>query len=72
MNSCTPKKDFSLTKEFQKHLSKDYRKNGFIDQVKDSKIYSKRQWTEIEYHVQDNADVAHKDVKIYCDTNKLP
>ena len=33
---------------------------------------SKRKWTEIEYHVQDNDDVAHKDVKMYCDTNQLP
>ena len=28
--------------------------------------------TEREYHVQDNADVAHKDVKMYCDTNQFP
>ena len=28
--------------------------------------------TDREYHVQDNADVAHKDMKIYCDTNQLP
>ena len=26
--------------------------------------------TDREYHVQDNADVAHKEVKIYCNTNK--
>ena len=25
-----------------------------------------------EYHVQDNYDVAHKCVKMYCDTNQLP
>ena len=29
-------------------------------------------WTYIQYHVQDNADVAHQDVKIYCDTNQFP
>ena len=28
-----------------------------------------RKWTEREYHVQDNADVEHKDVKMYCHTN---
>ena len=28
--------------------------------------------TDREYHVQDNADVAHKYVKIYCDTNQFP
>ena len=36
------------------------------------KISSKRKWTYIEYHVQDNDDVAQKDVKMYCDTNQLP
>ena len=25
-----------------------------------------------QYHVQDNADVAHKYVKIYCNTNQFP
>ena len=25
-----------------------------------------------EYHVKSNADVSHKEVKIYCDTNQLP
>ena len=33
---------------------------------------SKRKCTDREYHVQDNADVSHKDVKMYCDTNQLP
>ena len=32
MHSCTPKKYFSLAKEFQKHMSKDNCKHGFIDQ----------------------------------------
>ena len=32
----------------------------------------KRKWTDIEYHVQDNSDVAHKYVKFYCDTNQFP
>ena len=34
IHSCTPKKDVSLAKEFQKHLSKDDYKNGVIDQGK--------------------------------------
>ena len=25
-----------------------------------------------EYHVKNNADVAHKDVKMYCNTKKFP
>ena len=32
----------------------------------------KRKWTERQYHVQDNADVAHQDVIMYCNTNKFP
>ena len=30
-----------------------------------------KKWTDREYHVQYNADVAHKDVKMYCDTNQF-
>ena len=32
MHSCTPKNDVSLVKEIQKHLYKDDRKHGVIDQ----------------------------------------
>ena len=28
--------------------------------------------TDREYHIQDNADVAHTDVKIYCNKKQLP
>ena len=42
LHSCTPKNDVSLAKGFQKHLSKDDGKHGFIDQVKYRKISSKR------------------------------
>ena len=31
-----------------------------------------RKWTYRRYHVQDNADVAHQYVRMYCNTNKLP
>ena len=61
-----------MAKYFQRHISNDERKHGVIDQGKDRKISSKIKCTDIEYHVQDNADVAHKDVKMYCDTNQLP
>ena len=30
-----------------------------------------RKWTERKYHVQDNAAVELKDVKIYCNTNQF-
>ena len=72
MNSFTPKKDASLDKELQKRLSKEQRKNGVINQGKYSQISNKRKIRDREYHVQDNADIAHKDVKMYCDTNQFP
>ena len=31
-----------------------------------------RKWTDRQYNVQDNADVAHKYVITYCNTNKSP
>ena len=61
-----------MSKQFQKHLFKDDRKHEVIDQGKYRKIYSKRKWTDRDYHIQDNYDVAHKDVKMYCDTNQFP
>ena len=29
-------------------------------------------WTDRKYHVQDNANVSHQDVKMYFNTNQLP
>ena len=31
-----------------------------------------RKWTERKYHIQDNASVELKDVKMYCNTDQLP
>ena len=31
-----------------------------------------RKWIERKYHVQDNAAVELKDMKMYCNTNQLP
>ena len=31
-----------------------------------------RKWTERNYHIQDNAAVELKDVKMYCNTNQFP
>ena len=31
-----------------------------------------RKWTDIQYYIQDNADIAHQDVIIYCKTNQFP
>ena len=72
MHSCKPKNNVSLAKEFQKHLSKDDRKHGVVDQGKDRKRASKIKWTDREFCVQGDADVAHKDVKHYCDANQFP
>ena len=47
-------------------------KHRVIDQGKYRIISSKRKWTDREYRVKYNADVAHKDVKIYCDNNQFP
>ena len=66
-----PKKDVNLATEFQKNPSIDARKHGVIDQGKDRKISRKIKLTDREYHLQDSSDVAHKDVKIYCDTNQF-
>ena len=71
MYSCTPKNDFSLAKEFQKHMSKEHHKHGVIGQGKYRKISTKRKWINREYHVQDNSDVAHKNVKMCCDIQKF-
>ena len=62
MNSCTHKNDVSLEKQFQKYLSKEHCKHGVIDLVKYRKMASKRKFIDRDYHVQYNADVAHKDV----------
>ena len=36
------------------------------------KRFTEIKWTERNYHVQDNAAVELKDVKIYCNTNQFP
>ena len=66
------KNDFILDKEFQKYLTKEHRKILFIDKGKYRKIDRNRKCTDREYHVQNNADIAHKDVKKYCNTNQFP
>ena len=72
MHSCKQKNYVSLAKQLQNNTSKEHCKHGVIDQGKYRKISSKIKWTDREYHVKENADVARKDVKIYCDTNQFP
>ena len=53
-------------------MYKDDRKHVVIDQGKEKKRASKKKRKDRQYHIQDNADVAHKDVKMYYDTKLLP
>ena len=72
MNTVNQKYDVSSAKEFQQHITKDHRKNGVFGQVKYNKISMERKFTDIQYHVQDNPDVAHQYVRMYCNTNQFP
>ena len=64
--------DVSLDEEFQQHLTKEQCKNGVIDQVKYKKRFSEIKCIDRQYHVQDNFDVAHKYLIMYCNTNQFP
>ena len=46
MHSCKQNNDVSMDKQLQKHLSKERRKHGVIDQGKYIKIANKRKWTD--------------------------
>ena len=72
MHTDTENKDVSLAKELKYHLEGEHRQNGVIDQGKSRKIFMERKWTEIKYHVKDNAAVELKDVKINCNKNQFP
>ena len=72
IHTGTENKDVSLAKEFKDRLEEEHSQNGAIDQVKSRKRFTERKWTERKYHVQDNASVELKDVKMYCNTNKFP
>ena len=72
IHSSTKNKDVSLANEFKDHLEGEHRKNGAVDQWKPRNIFTDRKWTERKYHVQDNASVEIKYVKMYCNTNQFP
>ena len=46
MHTGNQKDDVSLAKEFQQHMTKEHRKNGFIDQVKYKKLFMEIKWTD--------------------------
>ena len=72
MHTGTENKDVSLAKEFKYLLKGDIHQNSAIDQGKSRKRFMEIKWTERKYHVQDNALVELKDVKMYCNTNQFP
>ena len=72
IHTGTEDKDVSLAHELKNHLEEEHPQNGSIDQGKSRKRFMERKWTERKYHVQDNAAVELKDVKMYCNTNQLP
>ena len=72
IHSCTPNNYVSMAKKIQNICLRMIRKHGVIDQEKYRKISSKIKWTNIEYHIHYNTDVAHKDLKMYFITNPLP
>ena len=72
MNTVNQKYYLSLAKEFQHYPKKEHRKNGVIDHGKYKKIFMERKLTDRKYHVQNNTDVAHQDIRIYCNINQWP
>ena len=72
MHTGNQKDDVSLAKEFQHYLTKEQRKNGVIDQGKHKKTFMEIKWTDRQYHVQDNADVAQQEVRMYYNKNQFP
>ena len=72
IHTGTENKDVSLAQEFKDHLEEEHQQNGAIDKGKSRKRFMERKWTERKYHVQDNAAVELKDVRMYCNTNQFP
>ena len=61
-----------LSSTFGAFFQVEARKYGLIDQVKYKKRASKLKFTEREYHVKDDNDVAHKYVKMFCNKTQFP
>ena len=62
----TYKSGVSLAIEFQKYMSTAALEHGVIAQGKYKKWASKKNWTEREYHSQNDSDVVHKYMKTFC------
>ena len=72
MRTGTENKDVGLSHELKNNLEEEHRQNGAIDQGKPRKGFMEIKRTERKYHIQDNADVELKDVKMNCNTNQFP
>ena len=68
----TQNNDVILSQEFLKHFSNESRKHGIIDNGKQKKMPSKKNWTDRDHHVQHNKFVNNQDMKMYCATNQFP
>ena len=53
-------------------MSNEALKNLVIDQVKLKKLARKQKWTEREYNIWEDADVVHKNIKIFFNTSQFP
>ena len=71
MHTSTQNSDASIAKELQQHMSNENSQNCVIDQGKYKIIFSERKWTDRDYHVQDNANVAQKYLKMYLNTKQF-
>ena len=71
MYTVNQKYDVILAKEFQHHPKKEYRKKCVFDQGKNNKRFMEIKCIDRQYHVQDNYDVAHTYVRIYCNENQF-
>ena len=72
MHTGNQRYDVSLAKEFQHYMTKEHSQKWCFDQGKNNKRFMERKWTDIQYHVQDNDNAAHKDMRICCNTNQFP
>ena len=72
INTGNHNNDVNLAKEFQQYLTKEHSKNGVFDQGKNDKLFMERKWIDRQYNIQDNSNVSHTDVRMYCNKNKFP
>ena len=70
MHTITQNNYISLDKEFQQHLYKEHSQKCCHWSGKIQKRATERNCTDRKYLVQDNAAIAQKDAKIYCNTNQ--